>query len=250
MLLKIIVRTLLCSILLLSHQAIAQPSVAFFYGKHVPITELCSYNDVIVDPNSDLNPQDYCNSLSQPFAYVSVGEVARDAPYAKNIQPGWVIGKNIAWNNNLIVDQTNKEWQSFFINQVIAPLWQKGYRGFFFDTLDSYFLAAHDTASQQKQIDSLISLIHQIKSQYPEAKIILNRGFQLLPQVKSDIYAVVIESLYHAWNQQKQRYEETPPADQKQLFAEINAIKQMNLPIIIIDYLPPYQTEPGSFSGK
>ena len=62
-----------------------------------------------------------------------------------------------------------------------------------------------------------------------------------MPQVKSDIYAVVIESLYHAWNQQKQRYEETPPADQKQLFAEINAIKQMNLPIIIIDYLPPYQ---------
>ena len=108
---------------------------------------------------------------------MSVGEVARDAPYAKNIQPGWVIGKNIAWNNNLVVDQTNKEWQSFFINQVIAPLWQKGYRGFFFDTLDSYFLAAHDTASQQKQIDSLISLIHQIKSQYPEAKIILNRGF-------------------------------------------------------------------------
>lgn len=235
-----IVKALLCAMFFHCSLAIAQ-SVAFFYGKHAPVTELCLYDNVIVDPNSDFNPQDYCDSMSTPFAYVSVGEVPKEAPYAKSIQPSWVIGKNAAWNNNLVLDETNSQWQGFFINQIIDPLWQKGYRGFFLDTLDSYVLAVHDPVLRQKQIDGVVSLIHQIKSRYPQAKIILNRGFQFLPQVHSDVYAVVIESLYHAWNQQKHEYEETPLTEQKWLLAEADKIKKMNLPVIIVDYLPPDQ---------
>ena len=225
-------------VLFLCTNAFAEPSVAFFYGKQAPILQLCMYDMVVVDPYSNFKPED-CSPVSQAIAYVSVGEVARDAPYEKNIRPEWVIGKNVAWNNNLVIDQTQKEWQQFFIKQLIDPLWKKGYRGFFFDTLDSYFLSSHDSKQQQAQIDGMVSLIQQIKTQYPDAKIILNRGFQLLPKVHSEVDAVVIESLYHAWNQQKLSYEVTPLADQKQLLTQIDTIRQMQLPIIIIDYLPP-----------
>lgn len=218
-----------------------QPTVAFFYGKHVPVPEVCFYDEVIVDPSSNFNPKTDCGSWVDPIAYVSVGEVAKDASYIKNIPSTWVIGKNQAWNNNLIIDQTNPAWQTFFIEQLVTPLWQKGYRGFFLDTLDSYLLAVHDVPSQQKQIDGIVNLIKQIKLRYPEAKIILNRGFQLLPHLQTNVDGVVVESLYNAWNQQKNKYEETPLSDQKILLAEIDKIKAMHLPVIIIDYLPPDQ---------
>lgn len=223
--------------LFLCTNAYAQPTVAFFYGKQAPMLQLCMYDMVVVDPSSNFQPQD-CSPISQAIAYVSVGEVAHDVPYEKNIRPEWVIGKNAAWNNNLVIDQTQKDWQTFFINQLIDPLWKKGYRGFFLDTLDSYSLGVHDLKQQKEQIAGIVSLIQQIKTRHPEAKIILNRGFQLLPKVHAEVDAVVIESLYHAWNQQKLSYEVTPLADQKQLLTEIDTIRQMQLPIIVIDYLP------------
>jgi uncharacterized protein (TIGR01370 family) len=202
---------------------------------------LCNYDLVIVDPNSNFNPTKYCTTISEPTAYVSLGEVAENAPYRQDIKPSWVIGKNKSWNNNLVIDQTQEDWQKYFISKMIDPLWKKGYKGFFLDTLDSYYLATQDPKEQQKQIDSIVNLIQQIKSKYPSAKIILNRGFQLLPKVHSQIDAVVIESLYDGWNQAKNKYEGTSLIDQQTLLREIAKIKELKLPIIIVDYLPPNQ---------
>lgn len=236
-----IARALLCILIILSNYSFGQPSVAFSYNKHVPALKLCGYDLVVVDPASNFNPIEYCTSISKPLAYVSLGEVALDAPYAKDISSNWVIGKNVAWNNNMIMDQTQKGWQDYFLNQMIDPLWNKGYRGFFLDTLDSFFLTTKDPQLQQKQIDGMANLIQQIKIRHPEATVILNRGFQLLPQVHNQVDEVVIESLYNAWNQAKHIYENTSAADQKMLWDQINKIRQLQLPIIIIDYLPPAQ---------
>lgn len=233
-------KRLLLLAIIFCNQAFSQQSAAVFYGSQIPVNQLCNYNIIIVDPYSDLNPKRDCPN-SKIFAYASLGEVSLDSPYFKLIQPNWVIGKNEAWNNNKVLDQTNPGWQKFFLNQIIEPLWQKGYRGFFLDTLDSYYLAVHDPKLQEKQIKGMVETIRQIKIRHPDAKIILNRGFVLLPYIHSDIYAVLIESLYNAWHQQERAYEETPPAERKQLFEEINKIRAMNLPIIIVDYLPPNQ---------
>lgn len=203
---------------------------------------MCLYDMIVVDPFSDFYPED-CAPKTQAFAYVNVGEVDKFAPYAKKIRPEWVIGENSAWNKNPILDQTQKSWQTFFMKQLIDPLWKKGYHGFFLDTLDSYILAVHDPLAQQKQVDALVSLIQKIKQRYPDAKIMLNRGFYLLDRVASQIDSVAIESLYHGWYQDKLRYATTPISDQKELFKQIDRIQRLNKPIIIIDYLPPSQKD-------
>lgn len=214
-----------------------QPSVAFFYGIHPPIAKLCQFDWVIVDPASDFPLDNYCLYRSKPIAYAALGEVGRGVAYEDKIDPSWILGRNTAWNNNIIIDQTNPEWQKFFLEHIITPLWEKGYRGFFFDTLDSYQIPLQTQAAQQKQIEAMESLITQVKQRFPDAVILLNRGFPMLPKLAPLVNAVVIESLYQAWNQAKHRYEKTAPLEQQMLFNEITKIKQMNLPIIIIDYL-------------
>jgi hypothetical protein len=83
-----------------------------------------------------------------------------------------------------------------FIEHVIAPPWDKGYRGFFLDTLDSYRLAATTDAQRARQQAGLVAVIRAIKARYPDAKLIFNRGFEILPQVHDFAYAVVFESLF------------------------------------------------------
>ncbi len=236
-----LLKTLLWIMLLLCAPTFGQPTVAFFYGAHIPIPELCLYDILVVDPQSNFNPQNQCNAMNQPLAYVSLGEIPNHVMYKEGIQSAWIIGRNKAWDSNPILDQTNRAWQTFFLEQIIAPLWEKGYRGFFLDTLDSYLLVSQDPTFQEKQIAGIVQMIQQIKQRYPDAKIILNRGFRLLPQVKNEITAVAIESLYQGWNQLKHQYEPSAKADQTALFNEIAKLKQMQKPIIIIDYLPPSQ---------
>ena len=75
-----------------------------------------------------------------------------------------------------VLDQSNPAWREFFVNKVISPLWKRGYRGFFLDTLDSYQLFAKSAAARKKQQDGLIKLIKMIKDKYPDAHLIFNRG--------------------------------------------------------------------------
>lgn len=223
--------------------ALAAATAAFYYGQKVPVQELCMYDYVVLDPYAHFDPKAFKDTISSPISYVSLGEVRKGVPYEKDIKAEWVIGANKDWNGNKIMDQTNLAWQEYFLNKLIDPLWEKGYRGFFLDTLDSYTLAVRDPALQKKQIDAMAKLIQQIKMRHPDAKIILNRGFHLLPQVYPQVDAVVIESLYRAWNQASRSYENTAPFEQNMLFGKIREIQAMDVPIIVIDYLPPNQQD-------
>ncbi len=109
-------------------------------------------------------------------AYVSVGEIEpwRDAGYNR----AWVISKNRTWNS-LIADLRKEEYQKFLFQRV-ERLYKMGYRNFFLDTLDSYHVTYEDKELFQELQTSLISFIHELRKRYPNSKIIVNRGFEIL----------------------------------------------------------------------
>jgi TM1410 hypothetical-related protein. len=45
-----------------------------------------------------------------------------------------------------------------------------------------------------------------VKKTFPDKKIILNRGFEVVPQVKDYIDAVVAESLFHGLDTKTMKY--------------------------------------------
>lgn len=212
----------------------ALPTVALFYGEHPPINQLQAYDVVVVDPSADISPLQFNSANSQLFAYVSVGEVEKTL----KIPAKWVAGTNPIWKAN-VVDQTNLEWQHYFLENIIEPLWAKGYRGFFLDTLDSYQLIAHDKQSQQQQIDALVKLIKSIKSRHPQAQLIFNRGFELLPATHNLVFAVAAESLFSSWNQQYRIYQPVQEKNRIELLNQLKIVQNMGLPVIVIDYVSP-----------
>jgi len=218
-----------------------QTRVAFFYGDNPPFNELHAFNVVVINPPFGVDAKDYNNAASELYAYVSVGELDKDAIYAKEVDSKLRRGKNPVWDS-AVMDLANPAWGDFLLNKVFAPLWESGYRGFFLDTLDSYQLLKLPPEQNKKQLAGLVRIIKSIKTKYPDAHIILNRGFEIIDDVHQDITAMAVESLFSSWDNDKHVYQEVPPNQRQQLLTELNKItKAWQLPIIIIDYVAPEQ---------
>ena len=219
----------------------AAPTLALYYGTEQPVAELKSFDIVVLDPANSLDPAKL--KPAQVFAYVSVGEVHPGQRYSARIRPDWLIAENKVWGSK-VLDQTQPAWQQFFLDEVIAPLWRRGYHGFFFDTVDSYQLATNTPEARARQEAGLVSLIKAVKERYPEARLILNRGFEILPQVKGEVFAVAAESLFGGWDQAQKRYVEVKDTDRAWLLAQLaKARDELGLQVYAIDYAPPGNSE-------
>ncbi|HEY3599431.1 MAG TPA: endo alpha-1,4 polygalactosaminidase [Paraburkholderia sp.] len=223
-------------------------AVALFYGEQVPVEQLSQFDTVVLEADSGFDPRSYAARPSAGdsvqgcptwYAYVSVGEVTKDRGYYAAMPKQWLVGKNATWES-AVVDQSAPGWPRFFVEHVVAPLWARGYRGFFLDTLDSWQLIAKTDAARAQQQAGLIAVIRAVKARYPGAQLMLNRGFEILPQVYGDVTAVAFESLYGNWDQRNQRYDAVPPDDRAWLLGQARTIRERyRLPVISIDYCAP-----------
>jgi len=214
-----------------------QFSIALFYADNPPVDELKAFDIAVVDPDSGLTPQKYGKGHGKLFAYVSVGEVLPSRGYARDVPQQCYIGENRAWQSK-VVDVSSKAWRDYFLDKVIEPLWQAGYRGFFLDTLDSYQLGAKKEAWSDME-KGLAEIIRAMRRRHPEAQLILNRGFEIFDQVKDITYAVAAESLYQHFQPATGNYVEVSQKDREWLLAKLTTIKHAGIPVIAIDYVQP-----------
>ncbi|NDP60331.1 MAG: hypothetical protein GZ090_13355 [Oxalobacteraceae bacterium] len=221
----------------------ATPSVAFYYGAQAPLADLQAFDIAVVEPDFVSNPASHTRSAAdgahELFAYVSLGEVQPTRSYYQALPAGALRGDNAAWGSK-VIDQTAPGWNEFFLTSVIAPLWQQGWRGFFLDTLDSYQLFATTDAGRARQQEAMVALLREFKRRYPDARLILNRGFELLPEVAPLVFAVAAESLYQGYDAARKQYGPVPAADRTWLMAQMQTVRERyKLPVIAIDYVDP-----------
>ena len=208
--------------------------VAFYYGAHPPVRTLRAFQWIVVQPNVTFSPREFDNAHNLAFAYTSAGEVS-DAAGAPS---GCILGHDTDWHS-AILSEAKSVCRHYYLHQVFAPLWKKGYRGFFLDNLDSYEQVVKSAKGRQLERQGLIRLISEIKAAHPHALLILNRGFQILPSVHKLVAAVTAESLFYGWNQQTHEYNRVSKATRRRLIQKLKSAQDMGLPTIAIDYLPP-----------
>ncbi len=129
---------------------------------------------------------------------MSIGEIEpwRDNSYKES----WTLSKNRTWNS-LVANLDSKEYREFLLKRA-DKLYRMGYRNFFLDTLDSY-LRIKDKKLREKAEKGAIEFIKNLRKRYPKAKIIVNRGFEILDKIYKYIDAVVAESLIAGYNHSK-----------------------------------------------
>jgi uncharacterized protein (TIGR01370 family) len=214
-------------------------SVGFIY-REPPEEAFYLYDWLVVDPDNfsfeKLKEKYYIkNKKAKLFAYVSVGEIEPYRKYYKEMDKSWTIGENKDWKT-YIADIRKKEYREFLINKVLKNLSQ--YDGFFFDTLDSYQIALKPSEYKDYE-NALAEFIIQVKKTFPNKKIILNRGFEVVPQVKDYIDAVVAESLFYGLDTKTMKYKKMKEEDTRWLLNKLNEIKNLGVKVIVIDYVDP-----------
>jgi uncharacterized protein (TIGR01370 family) len=239
--------TLLAFVALLFGQAWGQPGpgIAFYYADHVSTHLLAQFDQVVVEPEHVDSPalRELREYGAEVFAYVSVGEAERWRSWHGDLAHDWFLGENPAWHTD-VMDLAKAGWRSFLLHKRIETLWQQGYRAFFLDTLDSYQRVVSDPKQIESQETGLVVLIQQITAAHPQAKLLVNRGFPVLPRIAGLVNGLVAESLFASWDPAHHRYVPVSESDRAWLLQQLRAARdQYNLPVIVVDYLPPQRRD-------
>ncbi|HTV20386.1 MAG TPA: endo alpha-1,4 polygalactosaminidase [Polyangiaceae bacterium] len=214
----------------------ATPRTAFHYGARVPSDLIAAYDQVVVEPEHVKNLAAFRAARALPIAYLSIGEVAKSDARSKQLERGWVLAENGAWSSQ-VMDLEHPGYQAWLFARY-EELWARGYRGFFLDTLDSWRLAAAERRDAGLR-RGLVHIIRGLAQRHPEAHLLLNRGFEVLPDVKDVVSGVVAESLFDRWDAATQSYRPVPDADRRWLTGELTRVRErFGLPVTVIDYRP------------
>ncbi|WP_353662218.1 endo alpha-1,4 polygalactosaminidase [Hydrogenimonas sp. SS33] len=214
-------------------------SAIFYYGSDISWPLVGAHDYIVVQPDHiDEYTHGFRTYRNKVYAYVSVGEAEEGQWYYSKIEKKWIIARNGAWKSD-VMDLANPAYRRFFLDRVIGRLKQRGFENLFLDTLDSYRLAKLTEKERERQRKGLVALIKGVKARWPDTKIILNRGFELIPELKGMVVAVAAESLYRGIGGKELRYRPVKAKEREWLLARMKKAAEKGLDLIDIEYLPP-----------
>ena len=182
------------------------------------------------------------HALSHTYlGYISTVEIKPGTVAAKLAaeQKVPVIGKNQDWDSELL-DVTHPSWIPFIIDQLAKRTLERGFDGFFLDTLDSASLIAKNDPQKAAQCHmAMVRLIKELRKKYPDAKIVLNRGFDLIDDVATSIQGVLVESVYQTFDPSNKSYRKVSARDSEWLEGKIRAVRMHDLQVYAVDYVSP-----------
>ncbi len=217
----------------------APKSAVVCYGQHLPIEKLAQFDIVIVEPDAiDTEDPAFAKIREKTYAYVSIGECEKNRDYYSKLDKAWFAGENSVWKSR-VLDMGNPAYQSFMISHVLEALKKRGFQNFFFDTVDAWQHVAKTPQEREIYVQRVASFIHNVKKAFPESRIILNRGFEIIDLVHEEIDGVLFESLFYGLDPKTLDYREVPEADRAWLMRHVRKIRAYGLPVIALDYLPP-----------
>lgn len=238
--------------ILAAQAAAAQASpAAFFYASNPPLEALAAFGQIVLQPEAVT--KDEVEWVQRggcaAFAYLSIGELLPGEGWAREARPEWRLGQNTAWGT-WVMDPSRREWRELLLRRAQA-LRAKGFAGLFLDTLDSPLANATDPAARRVREDALVSLLAELKQRDANVRLLLNRGFELLPRLSTLAAGVVAESLFRTFDPATRRYSAASEDGTRWLLARLReAHDRYGLPVVVIDYVPPGDVELARETAK
>ena len=168
----------------------AQPNLALFYGSNVPVDLLQAFDAVVVDPAHSFDP------AAHPLAHTVW--IARTHPADPGVTPN-------------------------AFAQSLAPLWQRGYRGFLLDT------------------PAAIAAAETIRAAHPDARLVVAGpdALQAAQTRAKALYAVVGDSLVRGLGNSGAQLLDVPDATRASRVAADRAFtQQTGVPVVSLEYCP------------
>ncbi|GFK95129.1 hypothetical protein NNJEOMEG_02987 [Fundidesulfovibrio magnetotacticus] len=221
----------------------SQPPVrswACYYGAK-PIASLTRF-DLLALESSNLPAPAKRKGRPLSLGYASLGEVDMDGRFWGDVQDKpFVLGKNNSWNSRF-VDIRDPAWRAFVLERILPPILERGYDGFFLDTLDSSIhLEQTDPERHAGMIDAAVEFVREIRRRHPGVLLCVNRAAPILERLAPEIDFTLLECLFSDYDFETKKYRATSASDRDQLLGAARAAKRANprLTLLSLDYADP-----------
>ena len=217
-------------------------SLAFYvnYSAQVPTAPLVAHALSIVHPDADLDLAAAHRAGNTVLAYLSIGEVAADAPYRADVIARRLpfAGRNPTWNSD-IIDLTDARWVEYFATQLAPAALAPGFDGLFLDTLDAIELIPATAARAAALRAGLVTLIRRLHTALPGKRIIVNRGFSVFAEIRDSVDGVLAESLFETHDFATKSARAVAPGETTALLTQLQRIAAAGRQVYVLDYTDP-----------
>lgn len=242
-----------------SYSVEQSPPWAVYYANELKPEAFDAYSLIVFDSEAHPLISPLLSAGKTVLGYISLGEVASYRHwYAEVKSEGILLQENKNWSGSYAVDLRDPRWTKRVIEEMIPAILQQGFSGVFLDTLDNAAeLERVDGKKYSGMTLAAVKLIRTIRRHFPEIKIMLNRGYDLLPQIGDVIDMTLGESVFATYNFETKRYSSVDQELYKTQVSILDAAakKFPNLLIYTLDYWDPsdskgisaiYRTERGN----
>ena len=180
------------------------------------------------------------------FAYLSLGEIDSGTKVSKELSaiPGELsrvtLSKNAFWHSR-VADIRRASFRQALFRQIQGDL-RNRFGGIFLDTLDSPLEYRKEHPKKGKGIRRAIkSFIETVHASYPGIRIIVNRGFEILPSLAPEISGVLFEDFCSRFDEETKTYVSVPEDERRSFLQLIYQAKKRNpqLVVLALDYDDP-----------
>lgn len=219
-----------------------QPRWAVYYHGTIPYSEFAPYDLVVFD--SDIYPafagQRPPKQVVLGYLSTSEAETYRDY-HADILAMDVLLPPEMHRLDKQVIDIRKSEWREYFVNTLVPRVLEKGFDGLILDTIDTpLYLEELDPHRFAGMKAAATELVKAVRTAHPQAKLMLNRGFVILPQVATDIDYALAESI---------RLDYKPQTDTSQFFSDViyselvvalKSAQHLNprLKVVTLDYAP------------
>lgn len=179
------------------------PRFAVYYTDTLPASAFFSYDVLVFDSHAHPDLAPLKARGKKIFGYLSLGEAADYRHGYRSVENEGLLLKNSAvtsWGSR-VIDVRKPQWAAYVVEELIPDLVRRGFDGLMLDTLDTAeAVEALDPAANAGMRMAMARLVRLIRLHYPNLKIMVNRGFSLLPEIAEDIDAVLAESIYTVYD--------------------------------------------------
>ncbi len=211
---------------------------AVYYSDTLPATAFAGLDLLVLDRRyhpdfKELQP----NTIV--LGYVSMGEVYGDVPEKTDLEhDNALLFKNEKFDS-YAVDLTSGRWQETvmrYVDDVIA----QGFDGVMLDTVDSPLYWAETKAPQRSEAMKVaaLNMIRNIRTKYPDKKIMLNNGFSINARAAKDLDYQLVESFLTHRDDFTGQFRWLPAKDYADAVAQLHEIlaRTGNIQVLTLDY--------------
>jgi len=220
---------------------------ALVYSADADPRALGQYDLVVLDSLTHPPLQPIKSRGAEVYGYLSIGEADGFRPhYERARELGLIIGENPNWPDNFMVDVRADVWLEMLIYEVVPRIIQSGFDGLMLDTADSAIhLEQTEPARFAGMSDAVVRLVKALRANFPDTKLIINRGYGILERIGGDIDYILAESLYTDYDFETNEYRIRDEAGYRWQTDQLYPVMKANpgLRVLSLDYWHQDDTE-------